>query len=154
MVTKSLHNALSELYYSVHGFNNPQRLLKEVRKRGYPSTSLKQVEEWFSTQETPALFRQGRNKFPRSITISRSSNYQWAADLGMLPSLKRFNQGHIYFLICISTFSRVLKGVKVLKTKKSKTVAQALREIIGEAGVAPEVLQTDQIGRASCRERV
>lgn len=144
MATNTLQKTLSELYYSSHGYNSPARLLKAVKEAGHPKVSLKQVEEWISTQEVPSRFRQRRVKFPRSITIARSANYQWSMDLGMLPSLKRYNQNYVFFLLCISSFSRFIKGIKPLKDKKSKTVAKALREIIQENGVAPEVALTDQ----------
>ena len=78
---------------------------------------------------------------------------QWTADLIDVVNIAKYNRGYRYLLTVVDVFSKHA-WIQPMKNKTGKVVTEAMAKIL-KGGRKPINLQTDnEIGRASCRERV
>ena len=139
----SLNETLKNLYYSEKGgYTSPARLLEAAKSAGFPKTTLKQVEQWYSSQPVIGRFRQARHKFPRSVFMTNSKNSQWQIDIAFFPGLKTFNRLMIGALVTIDLFSKKILNIQPTRSKQSKVIAQCLRETIEKYG-PPKSIASD-----------
>lgn len=154
MLTKRQSDLLKRLYYdqaSPSGFSTARKLWLRARKSD-PKITLKNVQEWFATQNVPSKFAPARKKFPRATFISNHADQIWMADLTDLSNLAKFNKGYRYLLVVQDMFSRRLIGLIAQKNKTAKTTAANLDQLFSHK--APEKLFTDrgdnQCGNVLC----
>ena len=103
----------------------------------------KKIKEWLSTQDTYTLHKPVHRKFPRRRVIVPGMNYQWAADLVDVTSLKDENDKHTFLLTVIDVFSKKAACEPLMK-KSGQCVARAFKKILSQAEVPPKKLQTDK----------
>ena len=115
--------------------------VQAIHKRtGYKPEKIK---KWLSTEDTYSLHKPVRRKFPRRNVIAPCANYQWAADLVDVASLKGENDKITFLLTVIDVFSKKAACEPILK-KTGACVTEALEKILTEASAIPWKLQTDK----------
>ena len=124
------------------GFSSAYKLYK-FAKREIPALKYNDVKNWLAKQESYTLHRQIRHNFPRRKTITSGIDQQWQADLAILDSLNKYNDGFRHLLTVIDIFSRFAFAYP-LKSKKSSEVIKAFKVIFSKR--KPVYLQTDQGG--------
>jgi transposase InsO family protein len=102
-----------------------------------------QIKNWLSKQDTYTLHRPAYRKFQRRRVIVPGINYQWAADLVDVSSLKTDNDGHTFLLTVIDVFSKKAACAALLR-KSGPCVARAFKTVLEEADTPPKKLQTDK----------
>lgn len=86
------------------------------------------------------IFSPLKRRFLRRRVIQRKLNDIWQADLCVLLSIAKENDGYSYLLTVIDNFSRYV-FVRPLKTKTGVEVAKAFESIIVESKTPPKKLQ-------------
>ncbi len=109
------------------------------KPKGYTT---KQVREWLQSQDTYALHKPTRRRFPKRRVVVYGIDHQWQADLVDLSKLSSYNKGFKYLLTCIDVLSRY-QWVVPLKDKMGKTLKDAFR-VIFKSGRRPIRLQTEK----------
>lgn len=89
------------------------------------------------------IYKPLRKRFKRRSTVQKGRNDTWQADLTILDSISKYNQGYKYLLCVIDIFTK-FAYIKPLKTKTGREVSEALEEIFIESKVSPKNLHTDQ----------
>lgn len=89
------------------------------------------------------IFSPLRRRFPRRHTVQRGINDTWQADLTVLSSFAKENDGINYLLVVIDIFSKIAQ-IEPLKTKAGKEVAEAFKKIFVKFGQTPRNIQVDQ----------
>ena len=110
------------------------------RVTGYKA---KKIEDWLSKQDTYTLHKTAYRKYPRRRVNVPGMNYQWAADLVDVTSLKEENDKNTFLLTVIDVFSKKA-ACEPLMRKSGPCVAKAITKILNEAKVTPRKLQTDK----------
>lgn len=101
------------------------------------------IKTWISTQDTYTLHKPVRRKFQRRKVIVPGVNYQWAADLVDMASLKDENDNITFLLTVIDVFSKKAACQPLLR-KTGACVKKAMKTILDAANIAPRKLQTDK----------
>ena len=99
-----------------------------------------------STKKTTVvneLFSPVRRRFPRRRAILHGINDLWQADLSVLESISKYNDGFKYLLCVIDCFSK-FAYVEQLKTKTGKEVTLAFEKIVKKSVRPPANLHVDQ----------
>ena len=147
MLIKRERTLLEKIYNDISdpgSFSSVERLYDRAKKlhKNFKGT-LKDVENFLETQDPFTLHRKVNNRFQRRKVIAKRIDYNWEADLVVLPSLSKFNQGHNYIMTCIDVLSRYAFAVP-LKTKSGLDVSRGLRKIFKTHHRQPEKLHTDK----------
>ena len=135
---------IRDAYYNVDSpacYAGADAVFRECKKRNKRITR-KQVDEFLAKQESYTLHRQARRRFKRNKTQTAGIDVDWQADLADMRSLKHWNSGYTYILICVDVLSRFGFAVPV-KKKTPELVAEAFRNII-KTGRMPWILTTDR----------
>src|SRR5258708_37137271 len=107
MLTR-VKNTLHKIYYDTKNpasFSSVNKLYDEVIKK-FPSTTLKDVGEWLSTQITYTLHKPSRKNFLRNKIIVGEINEQWEADLVDMKEFSKENDNYNFILTVIDVFSK------------------------------------------------
>jgi hypothetical protein len=91
------------------------------------------------TQLAKELHRGIVRKFPRRKVYAPGVNNTWSCDLIDYLSLKKYNEGYAYILICVDVFSKFVRAVP-LKDKSALTVLRAFHTF----DTLPQKLWTDR----------
>ena len=174
-----IENLLHKLYYDPKestAFTSAENIYREAKNIDKNITR-SIVQQWLQKQLTATLHKPLRFNFPRNKTIVVSIDDQWQADLCDMSRTAKYNDGTTFILTCIDCFSKYA-WLEPLKRKTDDEIVEALKRIL-KSGRRPKRLQTDKgtefvnrkvqsllkqngidffttnnIGRASCRERV
>ena len=95
--------SLGNVYYDPNhpaSFGSVAKLVKASKNKK------KDVEEWLSSQNTYALHKQVRKRFPRNPYTVTNIDDVWEMDLADLSSLAKYNDKFNYLLNVIDIFSR------------------------------------------------
>lgn len=133
---------LNELYYDPEhpaGYGGARRLKKYAKRKGVSKNA---VDAFLKSEDTYTLHKPARKRFKTSAMKARSVDHTWQADITDLSHLKKYNDGFRYILFVIDVVSRYL-WVKPLKTKTSKEVAQAFKDIMYTSQRFPALIHTD-----------
>lgn len=139
-------NFLKELYSdpsrpgSYGGINS---LYRAVKLDGRYRVTRKQLQKWLRQNETYALHKPVKRKFPTARVIVGEADVEWDTDLADLKNLSRYNSGYKYFIVFIDDFSRYV-FTKALKTKNSGEVTEAFRDILDTSGRVPWKIRSDK----------
>ena len=89
------------------------------------------------------LYKPVIKKFKRKKVYARFKDNFFAADLAEMESLYSANK-NVKYLLCVIDFFTKYAWVKPLKDKNTKTVLNALIEIVNESNRKPNQLWVDQ----------
>jgi hypothetical protein len=109
----------------------------------YINITYKDVTEFLKRQENYQL-TSDINKVVNKPIIEKRPNARWQIDLIDMSNYDK-NNGYKYIFNCIDVFSRKV-WLRALKDKTAKLSRDALRNIIAEADVKPDAIQTDNGG--------
>ena len=111
--------------------------------------TLQQAQAWLDTQDTYALHKPVRKKFPRNRIVVAGIDDQWEADLIDMQSLASENGSKKYILTVIDALSKYAWALP-LKDKTGATLVRAFSTIFKERqqGCSPvKYLTSRQCGR-------
>ena len=93
-------------------------------------------------QDTYTLHKPARRNFKRNRVIVGGIDEQWQMDLADMQSLKQYNDGYRYLLVCIEVFSKYAWIVPI-KSKTGPDLVEAFKVILS-SGRKPHKIMTDQ----------
>ena len=93
-------------------------------------------------QDTYTLHKPIQRNFKRNRVIVGGIDQQWQIDLADMQSLRKFNDGYRYLLVCIDVFSKYAWMIP-LKNKSGPSLVEAFKVILS-SGRKPEKIMTDQ----------
>ena len=137
---------LPSIYYDPkrsEGFGGVGRLYQDVKKEGKFKISRKEIKEWLMKQDAYTLHKPMRRHFKRNRVIVGGIDQQWQMDLADMQSMRKFNDGYRYLLVCIDVFSKYA-WVVPLKNKTGPALVEAFKIILA-SGRKPEKIMTDQV---------
>ena len=128
-------------------YNNPKspaylagaNVVYAESKKKNSSVTLKDVQNYLSTQEVYNLHKPIRRRYKRNKVVARGLNTDFQVDLIDLQKIKRYNKGHAYILTCIDVFSRYGWALPI-KDKRPPTVLTAFKEMLQDGRVPWRVL--------------
>ena len=136
---------LSDVYYDPKrcgSFGGADRLYRDVKEEGTFRLSRKQISDWLLKQDAYTLHKPLRRNFKRGRVYVGGIDEQWQMDLADVQSLKQFNDGYRYLLVCVDVFSKYA-WIVPLKSKTGPALVEALKVIL-TSGRKPEKIMTDQ----------
>ena len=146
-MTAKIDDYLKKLYYTPRNsasYSSASKLWKYIRTDPDKPANLdfKKLKAWYDLQATHNIHKSSVNNFKRQAIIVESPDEQWDADLIVINTIKKYNDGYCYILACIDLFSRYAWAVS-LKTKSAKDVRDGFRKILSK-GRHCEILRTDR----------
>ena len=99
------------------------------------------VKSWLIRQDAYTLYKPLRHRFRRRQTFIKDIHDLWQTDLVDMQSLSNYNDGVMFLLTCIDTFSKYA-WVRPLKNKSGQNVTEAFKSILNEE--IPLMLQNDK----------
>ena len=141
MPEKYLHN----LYYnpeSLASFGGVEAVYRAVKEDGKFQLSRNKIRTWLRQQDTYTLHKPVRYRFKRNRVIVGGIDKEWEADLVIMDSLSKENNGYKYILTVIDVFSKYA-WVEPLKTKSGENLVKAFEKILRK-GRKPEKLHSDK----------
>jgi len=87
------------------------------------------VEEWFSCQDTYILHKPVRKRFPRNPYTVTDFDDIWEIDIAVLSSISKYNDKYKYLLNVIDIFSRFALNV-TLKDKTCTLITAVLKSLL------------------------
>ena len=103
--------------------------------------SRKKIKNWLKQQDTYTLHKPLRHRFKRNKVIVRAMDEEWEADLVIMNSLNKSNNGYNYILTVIDVLSKYA-WVEPIKTKSLENLINAFERIC-KKGRQPEKLHAD-----------
>ena len=141
MAERYLHN----LYYnpeSLASFGGVNAVYRVVKNDGKFQISRNRIREWLKQQDTYTLHKPVRHRFKRNRVIVGVMDEEWGADLVIMDSLSKSNNGYNYILTVIDVLSKYV-WVEPIKTKSGENLVKAFEKIC-KKGRQPEKLHTDK----------
>ena len=117
-------------------------MYRDVKEEGEYKISRKQIVEWLMKQDVYTLHKPVRRNFKRNHVLVGGIDQQWQMDLADMQSLKKYNDGYRYLLVCIDVFSKYA-WVIPLKAKTGPALVEAFKVILS-SGRKPEKILTDR----------
>jgi len=143
--SKELKQIIDNIYLHVENpgsFGGVKRLYNAV-KQVKPDVNKNEILKYLKELDSYTIHKDIVRRFPRQSIVVPNIDYQWQADLVILPNLKQYNDGYTNILFCIDVFSRYAWAVP-LKTKLGSEIVRAFQEIFNKSGRKPQKLNTDQ----------
>ncbi|CAO4361643.1 unnamed protein product [Caenorhabditis nigoni] len=137
-------NQLLEKLYKdpKHGFRGVSNLFSRARKLD-PTITRKDVVSYLHTNDAYTRHFHKVKNIQHNPWVASGPDSHHMADLAMLPSLKKHNQGYCYILVVVDVFSRYL-FVRPMKNKECSTTTDAYTDIIKSTWRIPSRLYTDK----------
>ena len=123
-------------------FGGSDALYRLVREDGKFQISHNKIKTWLKKQDTYTLHKPVRHRFKRNRVIVGAVDEQWEADLVIMDSLSKANNGNKYLLVVIDVLSKYA-WVEPIKTKSGENIVKAFEKIFRK-GRRPEKLHTDK----------
>ena len=134
-------NILSNVYYDTShpaAFRGENSLVRAVRNR----VNEKDVKKWLQTQDTFTLHRPVRRKYPMLHYTVNNIDDLWETDLVDMQSVKTYNSGISFLLICIDVLSKYV-WVYPLKNKTNVSIVNAFESLFKKTERRPLTIQSD-----------
>jgi hypothetical protein len=131
------YNAKSPAYYA-----GASAVFKEAKKRDN-TIKKEQVMDFLQKQIAHTLHKPVRRKFTRNVTKTAGIDVDWQADLADMNSIKTFNNGNAYILVCVDVLSRYA-FVEPVRNKKPASVSEAFLAILKRSKRKCWILTTDK----------
>ena len=125
---------LSQLYYnpeSPASFGGVDSIYHSVKNDAKYQISRNKIRQWLTKQYTYTLHKPVRYRFKRNRVIVAGIDDEWEADLVIMDSLSKHNNGYKYILTVIDVLS------------KKRLVVEAFSGII-KKGCTPGMFHTDK----------
>lgn len=136
---------LSQLYYnpeSPASFGGVDSIYRAVKNDGKYQISRNKIRSWLQKQDTYTLHKPVRYRFKRNRVIVGAMDDEWEADLVIMDSLSKANNGYKYILTVIDVLSK-FAWVEPLKTKSGENLVKAFQKILRK-GRKPTTFHTDK----------
>ena len=101
MAQATVHEYLESVYYNPKrsgSFGGVENLYRDVKQKG--------TFKLLMGQDTYTLHKPARRSFKGNRVIVGGIDEQWQMDLADMQSLKQYNDGYRYLLVCIDVFSK------------------------------------------------
>ncbi|CAB4022698.1 uncharacterized transposon-derived, partial [Paramuricea clavata] len=98
--------------------------------------------KWLMSQDAFTLHKSARRNFKRNRVFVGGIDEEWQMDLADMQSLKQYNDGYRYLLVCIDVFSKYAWLVPI-KSKTGPAIVEAFKVILS-SGRKPQKIMTDQ----------
>jgi hypothetical protein len=131
-ISKKKEVYLTRIYFNPKegsSFTSPSSLLKEVKRRGKYSFTVKQVTDFLSKFDAYTLARQRKQRFKKVPYISKYLYEMVQIDLVDMGKYSKHNDNYKYWLTLIDCFSRKL-FLEMIRDKKAETVLNAFKSIL------------------------
>ena len=141
----AVNEYLKSVYYDPKrpgSFGGVESLYRDVKQEGKFKLSRKQISGWLISQDTYTLHKPARRNFKRNRVIVGGIDEEWQMDLADMQSLKQYNDGYRYLLVCIDVFSKYAWIVPI-KSKTGPDIVEAFKVILA-SGRKPQKIMTDQ----------
>ena len=145
MAQATVDEYLKSVYYNPKrpgSFGGVENLYRDVKQEGTFKLSRKKISDWLMSQDTYTLHKPARRNFKRNRVIVGGIDEQWQTDLADMQSLKQYNDGYRYLLVCIDVFSKYAWIVPI-KSKTGPALVEAFKVILS-SGRKPHKIMTDQ----------
>ena len=96
MAQATVDEYLKSVYYNPKrpgSFGGVENLYRDVKQEGTFKLSRKKISDWLMSQDTYTLHKRNR-------VIVGGIDEQWQMDLADMQSLKQYNDGYRYLLVC------------------------------------------------------
>ena len=114
-----------------------------MKQEGTFKLSRKKFSDWLMGQDTYTLHKPARRNFKRNrVIVGGIEEQSWQMDLADMQSLKQYNDGYRYLLVCIDVFSKYTWIVPI-KSKTGPALGEALKVILS-SGRKLHKIMTDQ----------
>ena len=136
---------LRELYYnpeSPASFGGVDSIYRAVKNDAKYQISRNKIRSWLQKQDTYTLHKPVRYRFKRNRVIVGAIDEQWEADLVIMDSLSKYNNGFKYILTVIDVLSKYA-WVEPIKTKTGENLVKAFEKILRK-GRKPETFHSDK----------
>ena len=136
---------LSQIYYnpeSLASFGGVDSIYRVVKIEGKHQISRNKIRLWLQKQDTYTLHKPVRYRFERNRVILGAIDEQWEADLVIMDTLSKYNNGFKYVLTVIDLLSKYA-WAEPIKTKTGENLVKAF-EKIQKKGRKPETFHTDK----------
>ena len=136
---------LSSVYFDPKrpgSFGGAESLYRDVKDEGKIKLSRKEIREWLMRHDTYTLHKPARRNFKRNRVIGGGIDEEWQMDLADMQSLKQYNDGYRYLLVCIDVFSKYAWIVPI-KSKTGSALVEAFKVILS-SGTKPQKIMTDE----------
>jgi hypothetical protein len=144
--SKEISEKLAELYFdgkSGVGYSSPERLYRRAKK-SIPNLTRAMVEYFFTTREVPSRFRKTRNKFLRTVFITRKARQQFGMDLADLRNLAKYNKNYGWINVITDIFTRQIISLTAQKTKTSAETAESIKNTFLSNPPPPKIIYSDK----------
>ena len=142
----SLHKYLDSIYYNTSaggGYSTPDKLLKEVKRRGYyQKLGIQRIRNYLNKQSAYSLYKPAVTRFPTPPVKVSAMNEQFEMDLMDVSRHHSDNEGTKYLLTSIDVLSKFAYAIP-LKSKESGEVTKAAAEIFDDR--QPQVVETGML---------
>ena len=132
MAQATVDEYLKSVYYNPKrpgSFGGVENLYRDVKQEGTFKLSRKKISDWLMGQNTYTLHKPTRRNFKRNRVIVGGIDEQWQMDLADMQSLKQYNDGYRYLLVCIDVFSKYAWIVPI-KSKTGPALVEAFKVIL------------------------
>ena len=136
---------LRELYYnpeSPASFGGVDSIYRAVKNDAKYQISRNKIRSWLQKQDTYTLHKPVRYRFKRNRVIAGAIDEQWEADLVIMDSLSKYNNGFKYILTVIDVLSKYA-WVEPIKAKTGENLVKAFEKILRK-GRKPETFHSDK----------
>ena len=136
---------LHDLYYnpeSPASFGGVEAVYRAAKEDSKFQLSRNKIKTWLRQQDTYTLHRPVRYRFKRNRVIVGGIDKEREADLVVMDSLSKENNGYKYILTVTDVLSKYA-WVEPLKTKSGENLVKVLEKIL-KKGWKPEKLHSDK----------
>ena len=138
-----LHNIYHNLGKEGAYNNNPKVLIELLRKQGFPTANIKDVNEFLTSEQSYTVHRRfNKVQFPRRHIRTPAGGVRVDIDLIELGDLKQWNDGYSFILVAIDAFSKFIWAMPI-KRKESKQCADAFLEMIKKQKLRATLIYSD-----------
>ena len=123
-------------------FGGVEAVYRAAKEDGKFQLSRNKIRTWLRQQDTYTLHRPVRYRSKRNRVIVGGIDKEWEADLVVMDSLSKENNGYKYILTVIDVLSKYA-WVEPLKTKSGENLVKAFEKIL-KKGRKPEKLHSDK----------
>jgi hypothetical protein len=141
----NIDSYLASVYYDPKrsgSLGGAESLYRDVKEEGKLKLSSKDISNWLMSQDAYILHKPARRNFKRNRVIVGGIDEEWQMDLADMQSLKQYNDGYRYLLVCIDVFSKYVWVIPI-KSKTGPALVEAFKVIL-LSGRKPEKIMTDQ----------
>ncbi|CAB4042433.1 uncharacterized transposon-derived, partial [Paramuricea clavata] len=129
-------------YLAPASFGGVDSIYRVVKDEGKHQISRNKIRLWLQKQDTYTLHKPVRYRFKRNRVIVGAIDEQWEADLVIMDSISKYNNGFKYILTVIDVLSKYA-WAEPIKTKTGENLVKAFEKIL-KKGRKPETFHTDK----------